>query len=178
MKDTLVEQKREYNDEKKMNNPGILSGRKWYETQAFRALNQALGRCIRHKNDWGAILLVDERYGNQESYVNSLSKWVRKNLKEYSSCNEMLTSLQTFSNGMKGDKMVVTIKGNTSPSWSGVTSSRSVSEFGTISVVSESPQPPTLSTMKAPENKICPYCGDGPFPRVKQHIMLRCKQVP
>jgi Rad3-related DNA helicase len=25
----------------------------------------ALGRCIRHRNDWGAIILVDERYQKQ-----------------------------------------------------------------------------------------------------------------
>lgn len=33
-----------------------------YEIQAFRALNQALGRCIRHRNDWGAIILLDSRF--------------------------------------------------------------------------------------------------------------------
>lgn len=33
-----------------------------YTLQAFRALNQALGRCVRHIRDWGAILLVDERF--------------------------------------------------------------------------------------------------------------------
>nr|CAD7570390.1 unnamed protein product [Timema californicum] len=26
------------------------------------ALNQALGRCLRHKYDWGALLLVDDRF--------------------------------------------------------------------------------------------------------------------
>ena len=39
----------------------ILLGAEWYEIQAFRALNQALGRCIRHRKDWGAILMVDDR---------------------------------------------------------------------------------------------------------------------
>lgn len=41
---------------------GLLSGSDWYTTQAFRALNQALGRCLRHFHDWGAVLLVDERF--------------------------------------------------------------------------------------------------------------------
>lgn len=40
---------------------GLLKGSEWYSIQAFRALNQALGRCLRHINDWGAVLLVDER---------------------------------------------------------------------------------------------------------------------
>ena len=55
--------KRKYNDNKRATrDPNILSGAEWYEIQAFRALNQALGRCIRHKKDWGAILMVDDRY--------------------------------------------------------------------------------------------------------------------
>ncbi|CAF4898048.1 unnamed protein product, partial [Rotaria sp. Silwood2] len=28
-----------------------------YDSQGYRALNQALGRCIRHKNDWGALIV-------------------------------------------------------------------------------------------------------------------------
>ena len=43
-----VELKREYNDELHYHR-GLLSGREWYEIQAYRALNQALGRCIRHR---------------------------------------------------------------------------------------------------------------------------------
>ena len=62
VKDVLVNQKKKYNDKKKAGGAqGVLSGDEWYKIQAFRPLNQALGRCIRHKDDWGAILLVDER---------------------------------------------------------------------------------------------------------------------
>lgn len=50
----------DYNNSNK--SKGFLPGREWYTVDALRALNQALGRCIRHKNDWGAVLLVDERY--------------------------------------------------------------------------------------------------------------------
>ena len=54
-------------EKKKYNNSyafsrGLLNGDKWYEIQAYRALNQALGRCLRHKNDWGALVLVDARF--------------------------------------------------------------------------------------------------------------------
>ena len=62
VKDMLVDLKQKYNDQKKaQGDRGVLSGSEWYQIQAFRALNQALGRCIRHKDDWGAILMVDER---------------------------------------------------------------------------------------------------------------------
>ena len=41
---------------------GLLSGDQWYTQSAFRALNQAVGRCIRHRYDYGAVLLVDHRF--------------------------------------------------------------------------------------------------------------------
>ncbi|KAG8039730.1 hypothetical protein G9C98_000459 [Cotesia typhae] len=73
--DPAVELKLAYNDfhskERK-----LLRGTEWYAVQAFRALNQALGRCIRHKGDWGAILLIDDRFllSQNQSY---LPNWVR-----------------------------------------------------------------------------------------------------
>jgi len=39
-----------------------------------RALNQAVGRCIRHRLDYGAIVLVDERFG-QPRFQGQLSRW-------------------------------------------------------------------------------------------------------
>lgn len=42
-----------------------LSGQEWYRQQASRAVNQAVGRVIRHRKDYGAILLCDERYAMQ-----------------------------------------------------------------------------------------------------------------
>lgn len=38
-----------------------LSGEEWYVQQAARAVNQAVGRVIRHQHDYGAIILCDER---------------------------------------------------------------------------------------------------------------------
>uniref|UniRef100_A0A670YTE7 DNA 5'-3' helicase n=1 Tax=Pseudonaja textilis TaxID=8673 RepID=A0A670YTE7_PSETE len=61
-KDLQVELKRKYNDQHSKAR-GLLTGSQWYEIQAYRALNQALGRCIRHRSDWGALILVDDRFG-------------------------------------------------------------------------------------------------------------------
>jgi Rad3-related DNA helicase len=33
-----------------------------FTLQASRAVNQALGRCIRHRNDFGAVILLDRRF--------------------------------------------------------------------------------------------------------------------
>lgn len=42
--------------------PDALSGDQWYVQQAVRAVNQAMGRVIRHKDDYGAVILCDERF--------------------------------------------------------------------------------------------------------------------
>lgn len=39
-----------------------LTGEEWYNQQATRAVNQAVGRVIRHRHDYGAIILCDERF--------------------------------------------------------------------------------------------------------------------
>merc|ERR1719356_2247218 len=40
-------------------------GRRWYAREAICAVNQTLGRVIRHKSDFGAVLLCDSRYAKE-----------------------------------------------------------------------------------------------------------------
>jgi Rad3-related DNA helicase len=61
-KDTKIELKKSYLDDCIKAKTGLLSGSDWYFHQAIRAVNQAVGRVIRHKDDFGAILLFDHRY--------------------------------------------------------------------------------------------------------------------
>ncbi|KAK5869061.1 hypothetical protein PBY51_010022 [Eleginops maclovinus] len=97
IKDLQVELKMKYNDQH-CKSRGLLSGSRWYEIQAYRALNQALGRCIRHKNDWGALILVDERYrNNPNKYITGLSKWVRQLVLHHDSFGNAMQSLAAFS---------------------------------------------------------------------------------
>lgn len=39
-----------------------INGWEWYNLQASKAVNQAIGRVIRHVQDYGSILLLDQRY--------------------------------------------------------------------------------------------------------------------
>ena len=57
----------------------MLSGDEWYFLEATRAVNQAIGRVIRHKNDYGAILLCDLRF-NQPKQKSQLSSWIQGHL--------------------------------------------------------------------------------------------------
>ena len=59
-----------------------------YALQAYRALNQALGRGIRNRDDWCALLLVDERHerarrdAQQMSQLQrNVSRWLRPHLR-------------------------------------------------------------------------------------------------
>ncbi len=111
IKDVQVDLKKKYNDGRRGSDRScqVLSGNEWYEIQAFRALNQALGRCIRHRHDWGAILMVDDRYQRQGTgtrYIGGLSKWVRSGVRHYGDFREMAGSLRLFRDEMtKEDEM-------------------------------------------------------------------------
>ncbi|XP_060563904.1 Fanconi anemia group J protein homolog [Ruditapes philippinarum] len=99
-KDVQVKLKREYNDKHKIDR-GLLSGGDWYEIQAFRALNQALGRCIRHRKDWGALIIVDDRFVKRtEKYCKSLSRWVRSKVQTFDVFSDFLTSMSNFTEKM------------------------------------------------------------------------------
>ena len=52
-----------YNDEQRLlrKRADLLPGDEWYNQQAYRALAQALGRCISHAADYGTVVLMNCR---------------------------------------------------------------------------------------------------------------------
>jgi len=44
-------------------------GERWYVMDAFRAANQAMGRGIRHRDDWCNFILMDRRYGTHRGLI-------------------------------------------------------------------------------------------------------------
>ncbi|KAL8250153.1 hypothetical protein R6Q59_033846 [Mikania micrantha] len=61
-------------------------GRDYYENLCMKAVNQSIGRAIRHINDYAAILLVDTRYTsdsikkNFSHPTNKLPHWIKNRL--------------------------------------------------------------------------------------------------
>lgn len=51
-------------------------GERWYVMDAFRAANQAMGRGIRHRDDWCNFILMDHRYQTHQSLI---SRWAVAN---------------------------------------------------------------------------------------------------
>ncbi|XP_045446016.1 regulator of telomere elongation helicase 1 homolog [Melitaea cinxia] len=76
LKDPRIVLKKKYLEELRVKDKEFLSGDEWYSLEATRAVNQAIGRVIRHQNDYGAILLCDTRFNNPK-LKNQLSAWLR-----------------------------------------------------------------------------------------------------
>ncbi|KAF1848188.1 DNA repair helicase [Cucurbitaria berberidis CBS 394.84] len=58
---------------------GKAAAREYYENACMRAVNQCVGRAIRHKGDYAAILMLDRRYGSKR-IQDKLPKWIRGSL--------------------------------------------------------------------------------------------------
>ncbi|XWS14360.1 hypothetical protein CRYUN_Cryun35bG0002700 [Craigia yunnanensis] len=97
--DIQIALKKKYNDTYKSSR-NLLSGSEWYCHQAFRALNQALGRCIRHKYDYGAIILLDWRFQEEKNRAY-ISKWLRPSIRKYENFENSLDELRSFFRDVK-----------------------------------------------------------------------------
>uniref|UniRef100_A0A8C0G082 Regulator of telomere elongation helicase 1 n=1 Tax=Chelonoidis abingdonii TaxID=106734 RepID=A0A8C0G082_CHEAB len=89
--------KMQFLDEMKRQGSGAqhLSGREWYRQQASRAVNQAIGRVIRHRQDYGAIFLCDHRFVNND-VRSQLPSWVRPYVKIYNNFGHVVREVSQF----------------------------------------------------------------------------------
>ncbi|XP_066480126.1 regulator of telomere elongation helicase 1 isoform X2 [Tiliqua scincoides] len=72
-----------------------LSGSTWYKQQASRAVNQAIGRVIRHRQDYGAIFLCDHRFMNIDARAQ-LPSWVRPYVNIYEKFGHVVRDVSQF----------------------------------------------------------------------------------
>ena len=75
-----------------------ISGAEWYSQQAHRAVNQAIGRVIRHRFDYGAILFLDSRFGEPRNQIG-ISKWIRPSFEPDKGVGPAIGSLVRFYRG-------------------------------------------------------------------------------
>ncbi|XXH01043.1 Sterol 3-beta-glucosyltransferase [Hypoxylon texense] len=82
------------------------AARDFYENACMRAVNQSIGRAIRHRNDYAAIVLIDRRFGT-DRIRQKLPGWIRGGLAEGSSSSQnqglgqMMGKLSGFFRGKK-----------------------------------------------------------------------------
>ncbi|XP_059458900.1 regulator of telomere elongation helicase 1 homolog [Corylus avellana] len=96
--DPKVRLKREYLDQEGRSQSKVckvLTGEDWYNQQALRAVNQAVGRVIRHRHDYGAIIFCDERFA-QPYRQSQISLWIQPHVKCYSKFGDVVFTLTRF----------------------------------------------------------------------------------
>ncbi|KAJ8560064.1 hypothetical protein K7X08_004122 [Anisodus acutangulus] len=89
-------------------------GKQYYENLCMKAVNQSIGRAIRHINDYAAILLVDTRYTFDPSErssshsTNKLPQWIKSRLvsatKNYGELHRLLHQFFKFHKGKEDNQ--------------------------------------------------------------------------
>jgi chromosome transmission fidelity protein 1 len=77
------------------------AARDFYENACMRAVNQSIGRAIRHRNDYAAIVLVDRRFGT-DRIRQKLPGWIQGGLvngSENGGLGQMMSKLSGFFRG-------------------------------------------------------------------------------
>lgn len=83
---------------KRRNELAKTAGREFYENACMRAVNQSIGRAIRHKGDYAAIIMIDRRFGTQR-IKDKLPGWIREGLvrgAEEKSFSQLMGGLGAF----------------------------------------------------------------------------------
>ncbi|KAF2005797.1 DNA repair helicase [Amniculicola lignicola CBS 123094] len=74
---------------------GKAAARDFYENACMRAVNQCVGRAIRHRGDYAAILLLDKRYSSQHIQAK-LPQWIRGSLANGAGVRDVEKNLDEF----------------------------------------------------------------------------------
>lgn len=80
------------------------AARDFYENACMRAVNQSIGRAIRHQGDYAAIVLVDRRFGTERIRAK-LPGWIRGGMAEGSEgmgLQGLMGALSGFFRGKRG----------------------------------------------------------------------------
>lgn len=71
------------------------SSSEYYENLCMKAVNQSIGRAIRHIRDYAAVLLIDDRY-QQKRIQNKLPSWIQRSLKVHGQYGSVQGALAKF----------------------------------------------------------------------------------
>jgi len=76
---------------------GMTKGDVYYENLCIKAVNQSIGRSIRHIRDYSTIILIDKRYEkNNQRIVKKLPKYVQRSYQPGFTFGSSLKALTQF----------------------------------------------------------------------------------
>uniref|UniRef100_A0A8C9GL52 Helicase ATP-binding domain-containing protein n=1 Tax=Piliocolobus tephrosceles TaxID=591936 RepID=A0A8C9GL52_9PRIM len=102
--------KHEVNDPTE-NSSNVSRGTSWYNEEAMRAINQSIGRVIRHRNDYGAVFFLDSRFANKNR-IQEISKWVRTHFRVYRDIDQIQGDIEKFFELFKGMNTAQNVNNN------------------------------------------------------------------
>ncbi|EDQ87249.1 uncharacterized protein MONBRDRAFT_27452 [Monosiga brevicollis MX1] len=73
----------------------VDKGQEYYENLCLKAVNQSIGRAIRHRGDFAAVIMLDERYATPR-VRNKLPGWMMSNLKVTPTVAQLEDHLKEF----------------------------------------------------------------------------------
>uniref|UniRef100_A0A0N5CD99 Helicase ATP-binding domain-containing protein n=1 Tax=Strongyloides papillosus TaxID=174720 RepID=A0A0N5CD99_STREA len=94
LKEPKVILKKIYLQDNLKKNSLTLPPDEWYRLEGIRAVNQAIGRVIRHKDDFGAVLLLDQRFSTMDRC--HYPSWMRESIKSYDNSKLYLQECAKF----------------------------------------------------------------------------------
>ncbi|XP_015593947.1 ATP-dependent DNA helicase DDX11 isoform X2 [Cephus cinctus] len=74
-------------------NVGYNTGTMYYENACMKAVNQCIGRAVRHINDYAGVILLDQRYTTKKT---SLPRWIQRSLSVDNSFGMTIRNLAKF----------------------------------------------------------------------------------
>lgn len=96
IKSPELQEKMDYlNANFKVSKDGRKPGQVHYENLCMKAVNQSIGRAIRHRGDYASILLLDKRYG-RPNVVSKLPSWIGKDLHRMEKYGSVVAAVSKF----------------------------------------------------------------------------------
>ncbi|ORY01038.1 helicase C-terminal domain-domain-containing protein [Clohesyomyces aquaticus] len=123
---------------------GKAAARDFYENACMRAVNQTVGRAIRHRGDYAAILMLDRRYSGERIQAK-LPGWVRGSLASGAGVSQVVSRLDEFFAGKCEELGAYTTVAQTEDS---------TAELTAHGKEVESPTPDELATLRRVADKL------------------------
>lgn len=77
----------------KSSSSGDNTGRAYYENTCWKAINQSIGRAIRHRGDYACLLLIDKRY-SKSNIPSRLPQWLANSFRQMNNFDETSKAIQ------------------------------------------------------------------------------------
>ena len=86
----------------------MTAGSEYYENLCMRAVNQSIGRAIRHQNDYAVVVLLDRRYGAPR-IRKKLPGWIGSSIEV---CEQFGPAMNKLANFFRAKRELATKAGN------------------------------------------------------------------